>query len=265
MGIVYVIDLQMGGGNVTLRVSRVLRKVSIVLVRGPRLAQAVLDVHAGSPLLRLDGCSVEKVLQDILAALDSGDVAWVTEGVARRTSSDEALLDAILDRGKVVLPIPGGERWSRALILSGLPAHQFTHLGLLPGEETERRRLLKRMSREPATLICEVRGVDVLPALADVQEILGPRPAVICRGDRCWFLPGDLPADVGGTDLCDTIFVIGSAEPEAAWPESRLREHVRELLAGGASARDVASVVAERSGWRKRAVYRIVLQIQQTD
>ncbi len=265
MGIVYVIDMQLGGENVTLRASRMLREVSAVLVRGPRLARAVLEARAGAPLVRLDGCSVERALQDVLAALGAGDVAWVTAGVARRTSADEALLGAILDRGVEVFPVPGGELWSRALILSGLPAHRFTHLGVLPAAVAERRRLLESMSREPSTLICQAASGQVMPALVDVQDILGSRPVAICRGDRCWFLPGDLPDSLGDTDSSDVILVVGGAEPEAAWPESRVREQVHELLAGGASARDVASVVAARSGWRKKAVYRIVLEIQKTD
>jgi len=264
MGIVYVIDLQLGGQDVTLRASRTLREASLILVRGLRLAQAVLEVRADAPLVRLDACSADEALQDTLAALDSGDVAWVTEGVARRTSDDEAMLDAILDRGVEVLPVPGGELWPRALILSGLPAHQFTHLGMLPAEAAERQSLLERLSHEPSTLVCEVTGEHVMPALADVQEILGSRPAAVCRGDECWFLPGEVPASLGDTDLSDAVFVIGGAEPEAAWTEARVREQIRGLLAGGASARDVASAVAERSGWRKKVVYRLVLEIAAT-
>ena len=102
----------------------------------------------------------------------------------------------------------------------------------------------------------------MLPALADVQEILGSRPAVICRGDRCWSLPGEVPASLEDADLSDVVFVIGGAEPEAAWTEARAREQIGELLAGGATARDVASTVAGRSGWRKKAVYRLVLDVQ---
>jgi len=265
MGTVYMIDLQLGGEDVTLRASRLLREASLILARGPRLAQAVLGVQADAPLVRLDGCSVECALQDILAALASGDVAWVTAGVAQRTSVDETLLGAILDRGIEVLPVPGGEQWSRALILSGLPAHRFTHLGVLPTETAQRQGLLTRLSHEPSTLICEVAGAHVMPALADIQDILGPRPVVICRGERCWFLPGDLPDSLGDGDASDAIFVIGGAEPEAAWEESRVRDEIRELLAGGASARDVASAVAGRSGWRRKAVYRVVLEVQKTD
>jgi 16S rRNA (cytidine1402-2'-O)-methyltransferase len=265
MGIVYVTDLQLAGEDVTLRAARLLREASLILVRGPHLAQAVLEVYPDARLVRLDGCSVESVLQDILAALDSGDVAWATEGVARRTPADEALLGMILDRGIEVLPVPGGELWSRALILSGLPAHQFTHLGVLPAEAADRQRLLKSMSSEPSTLICEIAGGHVLPALADVQEILGSRPVVVCWGDRCWFLPGEVPDSLGDTDASDAVLVIGAAEPEVAWTEALVREQIRELLADGASARDVASIIAERSGWRKKAVYRLVLDEQAID
>ena len=262
MGIVYLIDLQLGGEDLALRASRLLREASLILARGPHLAKKVLDVHAGASLVRLDGCTLDETLADILVALDSGDVAWVTGGMARRTSDDEALLDTILERGIEVLPVPSGELWSRALILSGLPAHQFTYLGVLPAGAAERRELFDSMSGEPSTLICEVVGEHVLPALADVQEILGLRPIAICQGDRCWFLPGELPDSLGEKNLPGTVLVIGGAEPEAAWEESRVRDEIRDRLAGGASARDVASVVAGRSGWRKKAVYRLVLDVQ---
>jgi hypothetical protein len=59
--------------------------------------------------------------------------------------------------------------------------------------------------------------------------------------------------------------VIEAAGQGLAWTKDQVRAKVRELLVTGASPRDIAGEVAQRSGWSKREVYRLAVSVRGED
>ena len=256
MGRLYVVDALAGHWeDVTLRAIRILREVSLIVTEDPERAGKLLrkcDVHI--PLRDLDLANEPGAILD---ALREGDVAWlwteVTELAESTWGAREAPLQALLERGVGVVPVPGPTAPITGLLASGLPASRFTFLGLLPGCQHARRSLLKAVAREPLTLVCDVWTCHLSDALQDVQQVLGDRRVAIRLDRHTWRGKASEAPASSGRGRC--TLVVQGAEQSLAWTEQRVREQVREMLAMGKSPRDVARDVALRSGWPKRKIY----------
>jgi 16S rRNA C1402 (ribose-2'-O) methylase RsmI len=256
MAKLYVLDIESKNWDeITLRARRVIDEA--VLVVGNEEAGVWLSeagIHASLVVPEGSGA-----LAAVLGALSEGDVAWLSFGLAE----GKALLRALLARGVEVLPVPGGSPIIAGLVASGLPCVRFSYLGVLPGFADARRAVLKEMMCEPYTLVCDVRGADLRAVLQDVWNVLGDRRIALWDGRR--ICQGQVSE--GGTWVetipcvaADWLFIEGMGEAPS-WTEDRLRREARDLLSRGKTSRDVARVLTARSGWRKKAVYAIVVEI----
>ncbi|KAF0235854.1 MAG: hypothetical protein FD167_4572 [bacterium] len=80
-----------------------------------------------------------------------------------------------------VIAIPGASALLPALITSGLASHEFLFIGFLPARSGERRKKLLEIKTLPFTIICYESPHRITQSLADAQEILGLRKAIIAR------------------------------------------------------------------------------------
>jgi 16S rRNA (cytidine1402-2'-O)-methyltransferase len=270
MGKLYVVDVAEDWENTTLRACRVLcEAVLIVAHKTPTIETLLAQRDVRAPLLDLASPGVTEVLRLALEALDGGDVAWISDGGVGLGEAGTAFLRGLLAQGIEVLPVPGGSALIAGLVHSGLPTDRFSYLGRLPSSLQERRDLLRQVAHEQCTLACTALAGDLASALEDVENALGDR-RMVCAcgwGHRAWRgRTGEAHAALASLgalppDLDCHIYLEGAAQ-EQAWPEERVRAEVRSLLATGASTRDVAQAIAQRSGWRRRAVYRIAIELE---
>ena len=82
--------------------------------------------------------------------------------------------------------MPGPNAALLALTLSGLPPHPFLFLGFLPPKAAARRAALARLRAAEraglaATLLFHEAPHRLAEALADMADLLGPRPAAVAR------------------------------------------------------------------------------------
>jgi 16S rRNA (cytidine1402-2'-O)-methyltransferase len=91
------------------------------------------------------------------------------------------LVAAAHDLGAQVVPVPGPSGVVAALSVSGLPADRFTFAGFLPSRRAARRREIEALARRPETLVVYEAPHRLAASLADLAELLGPRPATLCR------------------------------------------------------------------------------------
>jgi 16S rRNA (cytidine1402-2'-O)-methyltransferase len=272
MGQLLVVDVAEDWENTTLRAHRVLCEAVLIVACDASAVEALLgsgDVCA--PLLALDSSDRADVLPAVLDALSKGDVAWVSPVCAVPGAADMAFLQRLLAQGIEVLPVPGGSALIAALVRSGLPTDRFSYLGSLPSSSSARRDVLERVAYERHTLAWLTQVGDLHAVLRDVESALGDRRVVcaqfrqqeVWRGQvgeaQAWLASAQL--GVGSApDSCYYVFVEGATQ-EQVWTDARVQAEVRALLARGESTRDAARVVAQRSGWRKRVVYQIAVEI----
>jgi 16S rRNA (cytidine1402-2'-O)-methyltransferase len=277
MSTLYLVATPIGNlEDISARALRILGEVRLIAAEDTRQTRKLLthfDIHTQlssyhehNKLTRLDA---------ILKALASGDVALVSDaGTPALNDPGYELVRAVLTAGHTVSPVPGPSAPVAALVASGLPTDSFLYLGYLPRKSSERRAFLEPIAKLPYTLLFLESPHRVLDSLNDLQANLGDRPMAaareltklheeIVRGPisqvRAHFEAnpprGEFTLVVGGA----------AAVEETRWPEERLLAALRERLAHGEPASQIAADVARQSGWGKKQVYEIIHRKEKPD
>jgi 16S rRNA (cytidine1402-2'-O)-methyltransferase len=243
---------------------RILGQVSFVVADDIDLARRLLARQGiATPVIAAAG-------EAVLEALESGDVALLCSGWSSEPQgSADQLVRAAIDRGFPVVSIPGPSLPITALVISGLPADAFVYLGELPHEGLARRQLLNSVVDERRTLVVVLSRGYPSAALGDLPALLGDRPAAVVTAselgtDLIWEgclgqVPGQLP-ELEASD--PAVLVIGGAPSTVGrWEEARVRTEIQNRLAQGRGVREISHQLAAESGWSKREIYRITIQL----
>lgn len=269
MGTLYLVATPIGNlEDMTARALRVLREASLVAAEDTRRTGQLL-AHFGlhTPLTSYFEHNKLAKLDSVLAALESGDVALVSDaGTPALSDPGYELVRAALEAGHRVAPIPGPSAVMAALVASGLPTDAFVYLGFLPRKDSERQRLLASVAREPRTLVAFEAPHRLLDSLMAVEELLGDRPVAVAReltklheeiyrgpasAARAHFSAKDILGEV-------TLVIAGAAQTER-WSEANVRAELSKLLAYGVKRKEAAKLVSELSGWPQREVYQLAV------
>jgi 16S rRNA (cytidine1402-2'-O)-methyltransferase len=266
MGTLYLVATPIGNlEDITLRALRALRECALVATEDTRTTGRLLahfDIQ--KPLISHHEHSSPAQLEQILAALEAGDVALVSEaGTPLLSDPGYELVLAAIDRAFPVISIPGPSALTAALPVSGLPTDRFLYLGFLPRRAADRRRTLAKVADIRATLVFFEAPHRLRAALADAVESLGGnRRCALCRELT------KLHEEVWRGTLADalsewrereprgefTLVVEGAPEP-GQWDEGRVQAALAALQAKGYSRSQAARRVAQQSGWSKSDVY----------
>ena len=272
MGTLYVVATPIGNlEDITARALRVLGEVGLIAAEDTRRTGQLLS-HFNITHQRLTSYFEHNKLNkldEVLAALENGDVALVSDGGTPNLSDPGyELVRAALAAGHEVVAIPGASALLTALVASGLPTDAFLYLGFLPRTEAERRRLLASVAREHRTLVAYEAPHRLLEALSTIEAVLGDRPAAVAREltkrhEEIFRGPVSQARQHFASKeiLGEITLIIGGAPAEAAarWDSGRVRAEVAEMVAGGVKRKEAARMVADLSGWPQRDVYRLAV------
>ncbi len=274
MGILYLVATPLGNlEDITLRALRILREVSLIATEDTRTTGQLLkhfDLHR--PLVSYYEHNKVTRLERILAALEEGDVALVSEaGTPLLSDPGYELVRAAVERGFPVVPIPGPSALGAALPASGLPTDRFLFLGFLPRKAGDRRRLLQEVAAEKATLVFFEAPHRLREALADMIDCLGAdRSIAVCREltklhEEIW--RGTLAGAGSEWQQRDprgefTLVVSGAPTP-INWDQTRVEAELVRIIAAGVSVKDAVRQVVDQSGWGKREVYALAQRVKE--
>ena len=147
MSTLYVVATPIGNlEDVTLRALRVLGEVSAVAAEDTRVTARLLARHGiRKPLLSYRAPVEARGLPRVLAALEQGDVALVTDaGTPTVSDPGRLLVEAAWSAGHTVVPVPGASAIPTALAVAGFPGEGFTFGGYVPRKAGERSRLFAK-------------------------------------------------------------------------------------------------------------------------
>ena len=272
MGTLYLIGTPIGNlEDITLRALRILKEVSLVAAEDTRRARILTQRYEiETPVTSyFEGNKLTK-LEKVLEALDTGDVALISEaGMPGLSDPGYELIRAAIERGHPLVPVPGPSAPVTALVVSGLPSDSFLYLGFLPRRQNERRRMLAEVANERCTLITFEAPHRLRQSLADFETVLGgDRPLAVCREltklhEEVW--RGTVAEARAHYDQVEprgefTLVIGGAPEERERWDEGRVRAALDELLAQGVRRSTAARRVAAASGWERREVYRLGLE-----
>ena len=273
VGILYLVATPIGNlEDVTRRALTILGQVRLIaaedtrhtrkLLSHYRIATPLISYHEHNKLVRLDR---------VVAELAQGDVALVSDaGTPGLSDPGYELVRAALAAGYQVSPIPGPSAPIAALVASGLPTDAFVYLGYLPRRATERRRLLEGQVAETRTLLAFEVPHRLQATLRDLEAILGgERPVAVCREMT------KMHEEILRTSLTtarehfesieprgEFTLAVGGATGETAWGEARVRSAIAKRLSEGLSRAEAARQVSSISGWERRRVYRLAMEVE---
>lgn len=274
MGTLYLVATPIGNlEDITARAVRILQEVDLIAAEDTRQAQKLLQ-HYGihkRPISYWEHNKLKR-LEQILNTLAQGSVALISDaGTPALNDPGYELVRAALQAGHTVTPVPGPSAPLAALVVSGLPTDAFLYLGYPPRRQSERRRWLEEIAHLPYTLVMLEAPHRLLDCLADLQAVLGDRPACLAREltkVHEEIFRGPLSAAqehfTQNTPRGEFTLVIGGAPTRpVTWSEERLRQEIGVIKKSELSLKEQAAALAARSGWPPRRVYRLLLELRQ--
>ncbi len=273
MPILYLVGTPIGNlEDISLRALRILGEVGLIAAEDTRKSGRLLKHYdIRTSLVSFHDYSSPQKINKLVRKLESQDVALISDaGMPGLSDPGYRLVRAAVDAGVRVEPIPGPSAAVAVLVSSGLPTDRYLYLGFLSRQPTGRRTALEEISRAPYTLLFFEAPHRLIDFLKDALQILGDRQACIGREitklhEEIWrgslsqalahFEQGIIKGEI-------TVVITGSSEMEEPWKEELVRRALQELLHQGVARKDAAASVAEDSGWRKRQLYKIALELE---
>ena len=167
--------------------------------------------------------------------------------------------------------MPGASALTAALSISGIAARRTLFAGFLPATASARRAELAELKAIDAAIVVFEAPHRIAEALADMAQVLGPRPAALCREITKMFEEvrrGTLE-ELAGLALSDgdlrrgEIVLVIAPPParDAAASQGDLDSALRRALET-MRVKDAADAVAGALGLPRRAVYARALELK---
>jgi 16S rRNA (cytidine1402-2'-O)-methyltransferase len=277
-GTLYIVATPIGNlEDITLRAVRILRESEVVAAEDTRTAKSLLQ-HLGIPpgekriVSFFEGNEAWRTGALIEALRGGARVALISEaGTPGVSDPGQRLVEAALEAGARVEPIPGASAVIAALVGSGLATERFLFCGFPPRDPGPRRETFGALRGERATLVFYEAPPRVGACLADLAAALGQgRRGCLARELTKLheeFVRGTLGelaaryAEEPPRGEC-TIVVAGASEAEAAEAGSiDIESEVRKLIAEGVGAKEIAAKLALATGKPKRMIYQLALAL----
>lgn len=281
-GTLYLVATPIGNlEDITLRALRVLREAALIAAEDTRRTRALL-AHHGIPgrLVSLHAHNERQRIPELLRRLKEGaSVALVSDaGTPGLSDPGVALVNAAVDAGIRVVPIPGPSAFLAALVVSGFPTAPVTFLGFLPTRQKDRRQVLQAAGKLPHTLVLFEAPHRLVATLQDLYATWGDRRVVVAReltkvheevlrGRLAETLQhfsatpprGEVTLVVEGAPAQRAI---GGSETSEGDAEDAAREVLRTALAERAAPFEAVRRAAEATGLRRNEVYRLWLALK---
>ncbi|MBX5446485.1 16S rRNA (cytidine(1402)-2'-O)-methyltransferase [Sphaerobacter sp.] len=272
-GTLYLVATPIGNlEDITLRALRILREVSLIAAEDTRHSGRLLK-HFGieTPMVSYHGHSGPGRVDEILAALETGDVAVISDaGMPGISDPGFALVRAAAERGIRVEPVPGPSAVIAAVAASGLVPGGFLFLGFPPRRPSERRKLLASLADLPYPLVLYEAPHRLRATLADLAAVLGNRPVALCRELT------KVHEEITRTTLAaahatleerpprgEYVVVVGAPERDTRTDPDQATDLLRDRLAAGESPSAAARAVARATGLPRSDLYRQALALRE--
>lgn len=276
MGTLYLVATPLGNlEDITLRALRILREVSLIATEDTRTTgQLLKHFKIRCPLVSYYEHNKIIRLERVLAALDEGDVALVSEaGTPLLSDPGYELVRAAIERRFPVISIPGPSALTVALPASGLPTDRFLFLGFLPRKLGDRQRLLQEVAAEKATLVFFEAPHRLRETLVDMIDLLGgDRLVAVCREltklhEEIWrgTLAEAQQEWAQREPRGEFTLVVAGAPPPVEWNQAQVEAGLAQALAAGVSVKDAARQLTDLSGWGKREIYALAQKMKEAE
>ena len=276
-GTLYMVATPIGNlEDITLRALRVLREAAVIAAEDTRRTAGLLAHHSiPTRTASFHEHNIRVRLPQLLARLEAGErVALVTDaGTPGVSDPGLELVQACIERGIAVDPVPGASAPLTALIASGFPLVPFTMFGFVPNKSKARIEWLSEVVKTPHTLSFFEAPHRIQATLKEATQCFGIRPIMLGRE-----LTKIHQEFIRGTalELCELVksprgeftVIVGPVVPIvrnkkiAASDEDIAQEFWQVTNKAETSRRAAVNVVAKKFGRSAKEVYSAVERVR---
>lgn len=253
--------------DMTFRAVKILNEVDFIAAEDTRHTRKLLthfDIH--TPLVRCDANNQSTVGTKLIDRMLNGENAALVTDAGTPAISDPGadLVRRAIDRGIVVVPIPGACAAVNALIASGLDTDRFTFIGFLPSKN--HRKLLDELKDRRETMIFHEAPHRLNKTLEKLFEAFGARRITIAREltkIHEEFIRGRLGAISVDEPRGEFVLVVeGADEPEPVKEilDTAVLKVYNELIGGGVERKEAMRLTAKRFALSRRDVYQLIVK-----
>ena len=269
-GTLFVVATPIGNlEDVTLRALRVLREAAVIAAEDTRRTARLLARHAiPTPTVSFHEHNTKSRLPQLISRLRHGDsVALVTDaGTPGISDPGVELVQACIESGIPIDPVPGVSAPLAAAVASGFPLIPLTIWGFPPHKAKDRNAWLLARAETETTMTFFESPHRIAQTLKAAAAILGDRPILLGREltkIHQEFLRGTASAlanQVQDTQKGEFTIVVGpmtNLKPDGAAPSDQAIANEFGVMANkvGSSRREAVSETAKRLGLSSREVY----------
>jgi 16S rRNA (cytidine1402-2'-O)-methyltransferase len=267
-GSLYIVSTPIGNmGDMSFRAVEVLSSAALVIAEDTRHSRRLLDHYEIKTKCSAyhEHNEARETPRLVKRLLEGESMALITDaGTPLLSDPGARLVSAAIDAGIDVIPIPGASALLAALVGSGVAGDQFTFFGFLPRKGKERHRVLTEIMRMSHTAIIYESPLRVCDTLKELVESgAGARTAVVARELTKKFeqfsrgTVAELAIKFEQTPARGEVVILIGGAAEEKLDEDELRNAAREMLSGGASARDTVDHLISRYGAPRNLAYKL--------
>lgn len=268
--------------DMTFRVIRTLKEVDMIAAEDTRNSIKLLNhFEIKTPMTSYHEYNkIEKGHKLVQMLLEGKNLALITDaGTPGISDPGEELVQMCYEAGVPVTSLPGAAACITALTLSGLSTRRFAFEAFLPSDKKERQQVLEELKNDTRTVICYEAPHRLVKTLKELLEALGNRRITICReltkkhetawqthiAEACEYYQENAPKG-------ECVLVIEGrsreelkAEEQEQWEQMPLEAHMEHYESQGMDHKSAMKQVAKDRGVSKRDIYRMLLELEQSD
>ena len=184
IGTLYLVSTPIGNlEDITFRAVNILKTVNLIAAEDTRRSKILLSRYniKTKMISYYEHNKFQRLLRIEEVLKDNCDVAVITDaGTPAISDPAYKLVRRAIEIGSKIESIPGASAVLASLVSSGLPTDRFIFEGFLPPKKG-RKKIIENLKDVEATIIFYENSNRLKRTVKQLFEILGDRPAVICR------------------------------------------------------------------------------------
>ena len=267
-GVLYIVSTPIGNlADISLRALSVLSHSSAIYCEDTRESRTLLSRYGiRTPTVVLHEHNEASVAARLVARLQQGEAIALISDAGTPLISDPGMraVDAVIEAGLRVVPIPGASAVLAALVAGGMPALPFTMFGFLARKGAERTGTIEKLSNLGHTAILFESPRRLSQTLRELSSAsTGERRAAVARELTKKFEDirrgtlDELAAYYEGSPPKGEIVILLAAVEKALPLDDVLRAAAINLREQGFRPRDIVQMLMDQHSASRNVAYRI--------
>ncbi len=260
--------------DITLRVLRILEETDLIACEDTRRTGKLLQhFEIETPLLSYHEHNEIQRTEELLDKLGQGkDIALVSDaGTPGISDPGEVVIQAALEAGAEVIPLPGASALISALVVSGFSTERFTFEGFLPRKGQEREERLAEIAVARKTVIIYESPYRIQATLEEPASQMPERQLALIREiskiheEKIYGRTGELAEELQERELQgEIVLVIAGREQDddkIDFSGMTVLDHLKLLMERGYTKKQAIKEVARVRELPKSEVYQEAIVI----